>query len=71
MAIEKTDLDSVGLNRGRETTRLALKAADAALACSIPREEVLERLEALKNNPHEFTGDLLFADVATRIQGKP
>jgi hypothetical protein len=40
------------------------------LACSIPRDEVLQRLQDLKEKPHEFTGDLLFADVATRIQQK-
>ncbi len=68
MAIDAIDLENVGLKRGNETTRLALKAADAALACSIPREEVLQRMEALSENPHDFTGDLLFADVASRIK---
>lgn len=70
MAIDKNDLKNAGLQRGRETTRLALKAADATLACSIPREQVLQRLHDLSNKPHEFTGDLLFADVATRLQQK-
>ncbi|MGI8905727.1 MAG: hypothetical protein ACR2IE_04465 [Candidatus Sumerlaeaceae bacterium] len=68
MAVDTEDLEGMGWKPGRETKRLVLKAADAALACSIPKEEVLERLEAVKETPEQFTGDLLFADVAHRIK---
>jgi hypothetical protein len=68
MAIDTTDLANAGLRRGNETTRLALKATDAALACSIPKQEVLERVQEMTTDPERFTGDLLFSDVATRLQ---
>jgi hypothetical protein len=67
MAIKIEDIKATGWDPGRDTTRLVLKATDAALACSIPREEVLERLEALRAEPESFSGDLLFADVAARV----
>jgi len=68
LAIEKEDLHEIGYTDiGRDTTRLILKAADAALASSLPREQVLERLEEMRDNPTSCSDDLLFADAAHRV----
>lgn len=67
MAIEQTDLEKSGITCGDETRRLVLKAANAAIASSIPREDVLRRLEQMQEDPSSCSGDLLFADAAYRF----
>jgi hypothetical protein len=70
MAIETEDLDGIGWASGNKTRRLALKAADAALAMSHPKQEVLDKLEGLQKDPDSFEADLIFSDVARRVAAK-
>ncbi len=70
MAIKEEDLHQTGIKGGNETTRLVLKAANAALASSIPREDVLRRLADIQQNPTCGEEDLLYADAATRLKEK-
>jgi hypothetical protein len=70
MAIDTKDLNGIGWASGNKTRRLALKAADAALAMSLPKDEVLNKLEGLQNNPDSFEADLIFSDVARRVAAR-